>query len=954
MKKTVKQILNLLLALCLVFTLLPVSASAALDSRVEKAISWAVDIANDNSHGYSMQNRYGPDYDCSSFVAAAFRQGGFDISATLWTGNMEQAFKAVGFKAYSASSVTLQRGDILLRHDNVQQHTELYIGNNQCVAAHWDDDGRTGDSGGHEIEVRSKAYCDFCNYKQYTQVLRYEGNPPSIKVNEYFSCDVTIQTTKGKAVNLYKNPTDSSRNDYYDRGGNLHSTYGAKVSDGSTWYRVLMSQNGNDVNLWLNAASSGVKIINNERASVSATPSSLTLNLANNISGTVRVNISGPYGGVGGTGDSDGVVRAEWGDYGSGYAVAKFTALKVGTDNFTFQVYDETKTKVIATTTVRITVTAPTYTVSYNANGGSGAPSPQTKEYNKVLTLSSVKPVRAGYTFKGWTTSSGSSSISYQPGSSYYSDKSVTLYAVWEKNKVESSIALSTNALVLDPGDSKTMTISFTGEGIDKLHYSTQNPSVFDLNWGNTDWGKGTSSLTVTGKNPGQTTVTIYLLNDEGKSICSQDFKVTVNSLSYTVSYNANGGSGAPSSQSKQHDKTLTLSSVKPTRDGYTFKGWATSSWASSAQYQPGSSYTGNSDLTLYAVWVENPTESSITFSLSSVTLNPGESKTVYANFKGDGIAGLIMGSDDTTICTTDFAGVDDWDWNGGTTAITVTALVPGETTVSLRFMDQDGNEFFQRSFSVTVSGSSYTVYFDANGGEVQPFSTTVANDGTYGSLPTPTRSGYTFEGWYTSRNDGQLITSGTTVNLADDQTLYAHWKKNSTQSQATVYFDDVNPDDWFAESVQWAIERGITVGTSNTKFSPYETCSVAQILTFIWRANGSPEPTFANVFTDVPSGSYYEKPAVWAKEMGMVSGSKLDPLAPCTRAMAVEYLWKAANSPYTSASNKFVDVPSSYSQAVDWAVAAGITYGTSETTFSPDVTCTRAQIITFLYRNMA
>ena len=86
---------------------------------------------------------------------------------------------------------------------------------------------------------------------------------------------------------------------------------------------------------------------------------------------------------------------------------------------------------------------------------------------------------------------------------------------------------------------------------------------------------------------------------------------------------------------------------------------------------------------------------------------------------------------------------------------------------------------------------------------------------------------------------------------------------------------------------------------------------------------------------------------------MGMVSGNRLDPLAPCTRAMAVEYLWKAANSPYAPTSNQFADVPSSYTQAVDWAVANGITYGTSNTTFSPNATCTRAQIITFLYRNM-
>lgn len=266
MKKT-RKVMSITLVLCAILTLLPVSASAATDNRVEKAISWAVAIAKDNTHGYSMSKRYGPDYDCSSFVSAAFKYGGFNVSSNLWTGNMEQAFKAAGFKVYAANSVTLQRGDILLRHDNTQQHVELYLGNNQCVAAHWDDDGRTGDSGGHEIEVRSKAYCDFCNYKQYTRILRYEGGSSDSSKPKVacFDCDVTISTTKGRTVNLYKNIGDSQRVDYFDQGQTAYSTKGAKVSDGSTWYQIrAYDQNHNIITVWLNAGSSGVKIVNNK------------------------------------------------------------------------------------------------------------------------------------------------------------------------------------------------------------------------------------------------------------------------------------------------------------------------------------------------------------------------------------------------------------------------------------------------------------------------------------------------------------------------------------------------------------------------------------------------------------------------------------------------------------------------------------------------------------------
>ena len=154
-----------------------------------------------------------------------------------------------------------------------------------------------------------------------------------------------------------------------------------------------------------------------------------------------------------------------------------------------------------------ITIKAkPSYTVSYSANGGSGAPSSQTKWYDESLTLSSTKPTRTGYTFKGWSTSSTATTATWSAGGTYTTNATDTLYAVWKAN-------------------------------------------------------------------------------------------------TYTVSYNANGGSGAPSSQTKTYGKTLTLSSTVPTRTNYNFIGWATSSTATTASYQAGGSYTKNSAATLYAVW---------------------------------------------------------------------------------------------------------------------------------------------------------------------------------------------------------------------------------------------------------------------------------------------------------------------------------------------------------------
>lgn len=144
-------------------------------------------------------------------------------------------------------------------------------------------------------------------------------------------------------------------------------------------------------------------------------------------------------------------------------------------------------------------------------------------------------------------------------------------------------------------------------------------------------------------------------------------------------------------------------------------------------------------------------------------------------------------------------------------------------------------------------------------------------------------------------------------------------------------------------------------VGTSKTTFSPAQTCSRAQIITFLWRAMGSPEPRTAATVSDVKSDDYYYKAVLWAAENNMFSGDVFLPNAPCTRAMAVEFIWEQAGRPSASGC-KFIDVPSSasYAQAVAWAISNGVTYGTSNTTFSPDANCTREQIVTFLYRTFA
>ena len=151
-----------------------------------------------------------------------------------------------------------------------------------------------------------------------------------------------------------------------------------------------------------------------------------------------------------------------------------------------------------------------------------------------------------------------------------------------------------------------------------------------------------------------------------------------------------------------------------------------------------------------------------------------------------------------------------------------------------------------------------------------------------------------------------------------------------------------------------------MTSGTSPTTFSPTMDCSRAQVVTFLWRAMGSPEPTgTANPFTDVSPDAYYYKAVLWAVEKGITKGATATTFAPdatVTRAQFVTFLWRAANLPAASGTNPFTDLTDTgayYYNAVLWAAEQAITAGTSATTFSPDDICSRGQVVTFLYRYM-
>ena len=299
-----------------------------------------------------------------------------------------------------------------------------------------------------------------------------------------------------------------------------------------------------------------------------------------------------------------------------------------------------------------------------------------------------------------------------------------------------------------------------------------------------------------------------------------------------------------------------------------------------------------------------------------------------------------------------------------------------------------------------TEEAPTFTVTFDSKGGsKVEPVT---GQYYAYGiaEFEDPVRSGYKFDGWY---KDEQYSEKFIFINNTNDVmggydrvyeniTLYAKWEKNSKEEQESpsqtekpvqtekpqetekpaekptqtekpqetpmMSFVDVEKGQYYYDAVMWAVENGITSGTGVNTFSPDSICTRAQVVTFLHRMIASPEPTAIDMpFVDVKEGAFYYKPVKWALGSKITGGTSENTFSPddnCTRAQVVTFLWRTAGQPKSTVKNNpFTDVKADmyYYDAVLWAVENGITGGTSADTFSPDSNCTRAQVVTFLYR---
>ena len=496
-------------------------------------------------------------------------------------------------------------------------------------------------------------------------------------------------------------------------------------------------------------------------------------------------------------------------------------------------------------------------------------------------------------------------------------------------------------------------------------------------------------------------------------NVCGYERTVTPPApTEFIVTFDGNGGTGSMEPVTVEEGSRYVLPACGFTApDGQEFKAWE----IGGVEYNAGDGYVVLGNTEIKALWKDSaviPTTFTITFnanggtgSMEPVTVEEGSRYPLPA-------CGFIPP------VNMKFSG---WALSAGGSVIADGAImVTSNITLYAIWEPVPVNEF--------------VIFFDGNGG-----TPTVSSMTTIGHrlafLPGAFRSGsYRFDGWYTERNGGELITTSTV--FAANTIVYAHWTytggsggsggyvpgyyiiratagaggsitpsgdvsvragANQTftitpnrgyavsdvkidgriigavrsytfenisashtievQFRVRSSFVDVPSGSYYEDAVDWAVANGITTGTDAAHFSPDGICTRAQAVTFLWRAAGRPAPESRTMpFTDVPADSYYYDAVLWAVENGITKGTSSTTFSPdntCTRAQIVTFLWRSEQSPAAGSSNPFTDVSADayYADAVLWAVKEAITTGTTRTTFSPDAECTRAQIVTFLWR---
>ena len=395
----------------------------------------------------------------------------------------------------------------------------------------------------------------------------------------------------------------------------------------------------------------------------------------------------------------------------------------------------------------------------------------------------------------------------------------------------------------------------------------------------------------------------------------------------YAVTLNTNGGTIADGKDVTGY--TYGVGATLPTdvtRTGYTFKGWYDNEGLTGDPVTAiGNTETGNKEY--WAKWEINQ---------YTITVKPENGK-----------ADITITQDYGTPITAPTLTREGYQFNGWDKTFPTTMPAENLTiTAQWRYNGGGGSGY-----------SYYTIKATAGaGGSISPSGNASVREGRDQTFTITPDKGYAVANVKIDGKSIGAVKSYTFENVRRTHTIEVIFMKANGNPQTGV-FVDVATGSYYEDAVDWAVENGITKGTDDTHFSPDGICTRAQAVTFLWRAAGSPKPeTRAMPFTDVPVGSYYYDAVLWAVENGITKGTsetRFSPNMTCSRAQIVAFLWRSEKSPAAGTANPFADVKSTayYAGAVLWAVKEDITKGTTNTTFSPDADCTRAQIVTFLWR---
>mgnify|MGYP004640697007 CR=1 FL=1 len=512
-------------------------------------------------------------------------------------------------------------------------------------------------------------------------------------------------------------------------------------------------------------------------------------------------------------------------------------------------------------------------------------------------------------------------------------------------------VTLSETTLALVNGNSGTLTATVEpSEASQSVTWASDNETVATVDEDGTVHAVGAGEATITAT---------AAVAAEGGEKPSASCTVTVKEAEYTVTLDPNEGTIADGKNVTGYTRGTGVelpTAADITREGYLFKGWyEDADFSDSPVTAITATDTGNK--TFYAKWAEAYTVTAYGLYGVVMGITPGE--TFTAKYAAGDTVGLQIGKrDGYTLRSLTLEGISE-------DALTWTA--EGEES------EQRGIEFTMPAESVTVtvnwrsnssgssssSGSSYAVSAPSTKNGDVTVSPKNASKGDRVTITVKPDSGYEVgsvtvldskgnELKLTDKGDGKY----TFTMPGSKVTVFAEF----VEEQAASIFADIPADVYYAKAVEWAVKKGITNGKANGLFGSNDPCTRGQIVTFLWRAAGSPAPKgTVKVPSDVLPGSYCYDAVAWAIENGVTNGFADGTFGvgnPCTRGQSVTFLYRAMGTAPTTV-NGFTDVAAGdfYAEAVAWAVENGVTNGTTDSTFSPSNGCTRAQIVTFLYR---